>query len=59
MGSIDVPLGHVKDVKTAPIGRVCSTRGCKTILTQYNLNDYCQICMRKRMLKGDYEPIQD
>ena len=53
-GSIDVPLGHIKEIKKARSGRVCKTRGCRTRLSQYNRNDYCHVCMSKRTKEGLY-----
>jgi hypothetical protein len=60
MGVVDVALGHIDDVQTAPAGRKCKTWGCKTTLSRYNLNNHCSICRQRNYKKENrFEPLQD
>jgi len=35
------PRGRSRRPKTADAGRVCTTDGCETVLSQYNRADFC------------------
>ncbi len=37
------PQGRSRRPKTYATGRVCSTKACKTVLSQYNRADFCHM----------------
>jgi hypothetical protein len=37
------PQGRSRRPKTYATGRVCSTKACETVLSQYNRADFCHV----------------
>lgn len=48
MGSIPIPIGCIREIRKRKAKRKCKTRGCKTILTMYNMQDICSACKQRK-----------